>query len=195
MEQEPMHTRQPVVVGVDLGGTKVLAGVVGQDTTVLSRVKRRTATYRDQPAALLDLLAEVIRSAAEQAGQALDAIAAVGLGVPGSLDLDRSVVLVAPNLGWKNLPARVELQQRLGDCKDPLYLILDDSLANKDKGTRKLEPVDWFFDHKLNRPVQASNHVSLSISWGNYYYPLLTRLYLRACTVRKRNRSLASNRR
>jgi hypothetical protein len=82
-----------------------------------------------------------------------------------------------------------DLQQRLCNCKDPLYLILDDSLANKDKGTRKLEPVDWFFDHKLNRPVQASNHVSLSISWGNYYFPLLTRLYLRACTVRKRNRS------
>jgi glucokinase len=120
MEQEPMHMRQPVVVGVDLGGTKVLAGVVGQDTTVLSRVKRRTATYRDQPAALLDLLAEVIRSAAEQAGQALDAIAAVGLGVPGSLDLDRSVVLVAPNLGWKNLPARGELHQRLGGL--PVFL-------------------------------------------------------------------------
>jgi hypothetical protein len=82
-----------------------------------------------------------------------------------------------------------DLRQRLGDTKEPLYLILDDSLANKDKGTRKLEPVDWFFDHKLNRPVQASNHVSLSISWGNYYFPLLTRLYLRACTVRKRNRS------
>ena len=82
-----------------------------------------------------------------------------------------------------------DLQQRLRDGQDPLYLILDDSLANKDKGTRKLEPVDWFFDHKLNRPVQASNHVSLSISWGNYYFPLLTRLYLRAGTVRKRNRS------
>lgn len=82
-----------------------------------------------------------------------------------------------------------DLQQRLGDSKEPLYLILDDSLANKDKGTRKLEPVDWFFDHKLNRPVQASNHVSLSLSWGDYYFPLLTRLYLRACTVRKRNRN------
>jgi hypothetical protein len=57
-----------------------------------------------------------------------------------------------------------DLRQRLRDGQEPLSLILDDSLANKDKGTRKLEAVDWFFDHKLNRPVQASNHVSLSIS-------------------------------
>jgi glucokinase len=113
MDQELTHTDQPIVVGVDLGGTKVLAGVVGQDTSVLSRVKRKTAMYRDQPAALLDLLAEVICSAAEQAGQSLDSIAAVGVGVPGSLDLDLSVVLVAPNLGWTNVPARAELQQRL----------------------------------------------------------------------------------
>jgi glucokinase len=119
MEQQT-HTHQPITVGVDLGGTKVLAGAVGQDMSVLSRVKRKTAMHKDRPAALLDLLAEVIRSAAEQAGQSVDAIAAVGMGVPGSLDLGRSVVLVAPNLGWKDEPARAELQQRLGGL--PVFL-------------------------------------------------------------------------
>ena len=47
----------------------------------------------------------------------------------------------------------------------PLFLILDDSLAPKDKGTRCLEPVDWFFDHKTKRNIRASNHLSLSVSW------------------------------
>jgi DDE superfamily endonuclease len=80
------------------------------------------------------------------------------------------------------------LKTHNGACPLPIFLSLDDSLANKDKGTRKLEPVDWFFDHKCQRTVKASNHVSLSISWGTFYFPLLERLYLRQATVRKCNR-------
>jgi DDE superfamily endonuclease len=80
------------------------------------------------------------------------------------------------------------LKTHNGTCTAPIFLSLDDSLANKDKGTRRLEAVDWFFDHKCHRTVKASNHVSLSISWGTYYFPLLERLYLRQATVRKRNR-------
>lgn len=80
------------------------------------------------------------------------------------------------------------LKTRMGASPVPLFLNLDDSLANKDKGTHKLEAVDWFFDHKCQRTVKASNHVSLSIAWGDFYFPLLERLYLRQATVRKRNR-------
>jgi hypothetical protein len=80
------------------------------------------------------------------------------------------------------------LKTQLGVSKLPIFLNIDDSLANKDKGTHKLEAVDWFFDHKCKRTVKASNHVSLSIAWGTSYFPLLERLYLRQATVRKRNR-------
>jgi len=80
------------------------------------------------------------------------------------------------------------LKNRNGTCRLPIFLNLDDSLANKDKGTCCLEAVDWYFDHKCQRTVKASNHVSLSISWGAFYFPLLERLYLRQATVRKRNR-------
>lgn len=83
------------------------------------------------------------------------------------------------------------LQTHNGTSPLPIFLNIDDSLANKDKGTRKLEAVDWYFDHKCHRTVKASNHVSLSISWGTYYFPLLERLYLRQATVRKRNRQRA----
>jgi hypothetical protein len=80
------------------------------------------------------------------------------------------------------------LKTRQRDQTVPLFLILDDSLAPKDKGTRHLEPVDWFFDHKTKRNIRASNHISLSISWGDFYFPLSERLYLRQATVRRRNR-------
>jgi len=58
----------------------------------------------------------------------------------------------------------------------PLYLTIDDSLALKDKGTRKLQGVDWHFDHNQHRAVQGSNHVVLRIHWGAYHFPLSWRL-------------------
>jgi DDE superfamily endonuclease len=80
------------------------------------------------------------------------------------------------------------LKNNQHDKNLPLFLILDDSLVPKDKGTRRLEAVDWFFDHKTKRTIRASNHLSLSISWGGLYFPLSERLYLRQATVRRSNR-------
>jgi hypothetical protein len=77
-------------------------------------------------------------------------------------------------------------------CTEPPYWLIDDSLANKGKGTRQLEAVDGSFDHKCRRLVKASNHVSLSISWGASYFPLLACLYWRRRTVQKRNRKRPS---
>jgi hypothetical protein len=76
----------------------------------------------------------------------------------------------------------------------PIYLTIDDSLAVKDKGTRKLQGVDWHFDHNQHRVVQGSNHVVLRIHWGAYHFPLSWRLYLRQSTVRRLNRQRQTNR-
>ena len=80
------------------------------------------------------------------------------------------------------------LQTHAPDKTAPLFLIIDDSLARKDKGTKHIEPVDWFFDHNAKRTICASNHISLSIYWGGMYFPLTERLFLRQATVRRRNR-------
>jgi hypothetical protein len=75
----------------------------------------------------------------------------------------------------------------------PIYLTIDDSLAPKDKGTRKLQTVDWHFDHNQGRVVRGGNHVTLRIHWGKYHFPLLWRLYLRSATVRRLNRRRKKN--
>jgi hypothetical protein len=80
------------------------------------------------------------------------------------------------------------LKGRNPDPLCPIYLTLDDSLTPKDKGTSQLESVDWHFDHNQKRTIKAGNHVVLGIHWGTYHFPLLWRLYLRECTVRKLNR-------
>lgn len=103
-----------LVIGIDLGGTKALVGLVAGDGSVRSRVKVPSRDLKDQPVALLDRLADTARQAAWQGGAALSEVAAVGVGLPGPLDPTRSVVRVAPNLGWEEIPARAELERRLG---------------------------------------------------------------------------------
>jgi len=103
---------QPVV-GIDLGGTKALAGVVDADGTVRSRVWLPSRDLVGRPAELLDRLAEGAAKAADQADVPFAAIAAVGVCVPGPLDSSRSVVAIAPNLGWVEVAVRQELERRL----------------------------------------------------------------------------------
>lgn len=87
-----------------------------------------------------------------------------------------------------------DLAKRVKDGTAPIYLTLDDSLTIKDKATRKLQSVDWHFDHNRNRTVKSGNHVVLGIHWGGFHYPLSWRLYLRQSTVRRLNRRRNNNR-
>jgi glucokinase len=101
------------VVAIDLGGTKALAGVVEADGAVRSRVWLASRDLSGRPAELLDRLAKGAAAAADQADVPFAAIGAVGVCVPGPLDSSRSVVAMAPNLGWVNLDVRKELERRL----------------------------------------------------------------------------------
>jgi glucokinase len=101
------------VVAIDLGGTKALAGVVDAEGEVHSRVWLPSRDLKGHPEELLDRLAEGAEAAATQADCPFDSIDAIGVCVPGPLDRGRSVVAMAPNLGWVNLAVREELERRL----------------------------------------------------------------------------------
>jgi hypothetical protein len=85
------------------------------------------------------------------------------------------------------------LKQHTNDPHGPLYLTIDDSLAPKDKGTRKLQSVDWHFDHNQKRTIRGGCHVVLRLHWGDFHFPLSWRLYLRQSTVRRLNRRRKHN--
>jgi hypothetical protein len=70
----------------------------------------------------------------------------------------------------------------------PLYFTLDDSLTPKDKGTHKLQGVDWHFDHNQKRTIKGGCHVVLGLHWGDFHFPLTWRLYLRESSVRRLNK-------
>ena len=87
-----------------------------------------------------------------------------------------------------------DLGRRVRDESLPIYLTVDDSLTAKDKATRRLQLVDWHFDHNRKQVVKAGNHVVVGIHWGDFHFPLLWRLYLRQSTVRRLNRRRQNNR-
>jgi hypothetical protein len=74
-----------------------------------------------------------------------------------------------------------------------LYINIDDSLGEKDKGTRHLEPVDWFFDHSESTKTKprfknAFCYVVCTMRAGQNVATLDVQLYLREKTVRRLNR-------
>ena len=93
------------VIGVDLGGTKILAGVVDADGRVHETVERPTVTTSQ--AALLDELEQAVRSLP------LDGIAAVGFGVPSRIDQHTGVALGAVNIPLREVHFGDEMHRRL----------------------------------------------------------------------------------
>jgi glucokinase len=88
-----------LTIGVDIGGTKVLGGVVSPDGKVLETSRRPTPA--DDVAAVRDTIVEVVHELA-----AKHQVEAVGIGAAGWIDASRSTVLFAPNLAWRNEPLR-----------------------------------------------------------------------------------------
>jgi glucokinase len=108
-----VERRPPFYLGIDLGGTNVKAGVVDDSGQPLSSVRVETNATAG-PEVGLNTLAEAGRRAVAESALAWDAIAAVGLGSPGILDLGAGILIDPPNLpGWTDLPIRQLLGDRL----------------------------------------------------------------------------------
>jgi glucokinase len=102
----------PPVVGVDLGGTKILGGVVSPDNRILGRAKRTTPAKEGGPA-ILQAMIECVDEALSMAGVDRRDIAAGGIGSPGPLDTKAGVILFSANLNVKNYPIGPELSAYL----------------------------------------------------------------------------------
>lgn len=96
-----------LAIGVDVGGTKVAAGVVDEDGTVLARTRRPTPST--SPADVEASIAEVVAEL-----RASHEVVAVGIGAAGFIDVERATVLFAPNLAWRDEPLRDEVSKLVG---------------------------------------------------------------------------------
>lgn len=102
------------LLGVDLGGTKILAGVFDAKFELKGTAKLSTKADRGVEA-VIDRIARCINEAVDECDLSLKQIRGVGIGAPGAVDSDSGRVIFAPNLpGWKDIPLKKELEKRLG---------------------------------------------------------------------------------
>ena len=93
-------------IGVDLGGTKILAGVVARDGTVVRRHERATPQDSQE-----HVVAELEAAVVELIDDSVDA---VGFGVPSPIDQGRGVVVRCVNVPLENEPLRDRMRDRFG---------------------------------------------------------------------------------
>ncbi|MDN5564029.1 glucokinase [Luteococcus japonicus] len=93
-------------IGIDIGGTKVAAGVVDDEGNVLRRLQRPTPSR--SPEAVEDAIVEVVEELA-----ASHDVGAVGIGAAGWVDTDQAIVRFSPHLAWRNEPLKARLNQRI----------------------------------------------------------------------------------
>ncbi|MEU3536718.1 ROK family protein [Streptomyces murinus] len=101
------------VIALDVGGTGMKAALVGDDGALLHHARRATGRERGPDAVvagILDFAAELSAYGTEHYGPP----AAAGIAVPGIVDEEHGTAVYAANLGWKDVPLRDLLAERLG---------------------------------------------------------------------------------
>lgn len=105
--------RQEHVVGVDLGGTKIMAGVFDASLECLGWAKISTKAQRG-PEAVIERIARCINDAVDECDLDLKQIKGVGVGAPGAVEAESGRVLFAPNLAWENVALKKDLEKAVG---------------------------------------------------------------------------------
>src|SRR5471032_3255074 len=95
-----------LAIGVDIGGTKVAAGVVSGDGSIVDLEHRSTPVQDVEETERA--IADVVRELA-----ARHDVVAVGIGAAGWIAADRATVLFSPHLAWRGEPLRAALADRI----------------------------------------------------------------------------------
>lgn len=103
----------PLTIGIDIGGTKILAGVVDSGGHVVE--VRRRPTLGHDVTGVEDTIVELVTELQQQYD-----VAAVGIGAAGFVDASRSTVMFSPHLAWRNEPLRARVSARV-----PIPVVVD----------------------------------------------------------------------
>lgn len=100
------------LVGVDLGGTKILAGVFQTSLSNVGEAKLSTKPQRG-PEAVIKRIVRCICDAVDEADLNLKQVRGVGIGAPGAVEGETGNVIFAPNLEWHDIPLKRLLEEEL----------------------------------------------------------------------------------
>ena len=100
-------------IGIDLGGTNIVAGVVNEAYEILAKASVKTNLPRPEQEIAADM-AKVAKEAAEKAGLTMDQIEWVGIGTPGIANSETGIIEYSNNLGFVNTPMVKYIEDALG---------------------------------------------------------------------------------
>lgn len=136
-------------LGIDLGGTNIVAAVVNEKYEIVSEAKNPTLCPRPWEE-ILDDVAKTAVKAANLANLKISDFAFVGIGSPGVISVETGTVIVAVNLGFENVPLTKYLSEKLGV---PVILENDANAAA-------------FGEYKAGKAKNTTNFVALTIGTG-----------------------------
>lgn len=106
--------QRTLVLGIDLGGTKILTAVIDAEGKMLSHDHIVTPAKEGHETVIKSILESTDR-ALSQAGITVTSLSAIGIGAPGLSNPETGVLLTSPNLpGWRNVPLRDIIENELG---------------------------------------------------------------------------------
>ncbi len=126
-------------VGVDIGGTKIYAGVFNSSLGCVGTARVSTKAQRG-PDAVIERILRCVLDAVDECDLGLGQIKGVGVGAPGAVDTETGRVIFAPNLEWKDVPLKKSLEKELeapvfleNDCNISTLGVYETELKRKPK--------------------------------------------------------------
>ena len=112
-----MTVREQFIIGIDLGGTNIAGGAMPTDGTREIAMRMVPTRSEEGSAAVVErivmMIEDVIEQTRAETGAERSDFLGVGIGSPGPLDREGGVVIISPNLGWRDFPLRDEVGSRV----------------------------------------------------------------------------------
>jgi glucokinase len=102
-----------VYVGVDLGGTAIKVGLCDEQGKLLQTYEGPTGTEHGSEV-VLDNIAQYVRKLVQESPYEWEQVAGIGAGIAGFMDIPEGFIKLSPNLGWRNVPVKKILEEKLG---------------------------------------------------------------------------------
>lgn len=115
----------PVRIGIDIGGTNTKLGLIDEEQNIIAETS--IATEADKPwAEVVKNIGNAVLSLMDDNDVPMDRCVGAGVGMPGTIDTDKGVVIYSNNIPWENVPLAEELQKYL---PIPVYVANDADCA------------------------------------------------------------------
>jgi len=127
-------------LGIDLGGTNIVAGVVDENYKIIGTGSLKTNAPRPADE-IADDMAKAVFMAIENAGVTMDDIESMGIGTPGTVNPEKGIVAYANNLNFSNVELARMMKERVGKDfyieNDANAAAYGEFIAGSGKGTQK----------------------------------------------------------